>query len=98
MQNTSPVVVGVDGSPPAREALRWAAYEAQRLGRPLRIVHAAEPWTYSVPFHPIPGVMETIDESGRIILAEAAAEVTGWLPDLPVRTVLDPDPPAVALR
>jgi len=35
-----PVVVGVDGSQPARTALRWAADAARRLQAPLRVVHA----------------------------------------------------------
>ena len=34
------VVVGVDGSSGSREAVGWAAVEAQRRGRALRIVHA----------------------------------------------------------
>ncbi|KAA9152165.1 universal stress protein [Amycolatopsis acidicola] len=35
-----PIVVGVDGSGIALDAVRWAAREAQRRGLPLRIVHA----------------------------------------------------------
>jgi nucleotide-binding universal stress UspA family protein len=38
-----PVVVGVDGSPASRAALRWAAVEARRRDAPLRVVHAWEP-------------------------------------------------------
>jgi nucleotide-binding universal stress UspA family protein len=37
------VVVGVDGSPGAGEALRWALAEARLRKVPLRVVHA---WTY----------------------------------------------------
>lgn len=36
----APVVVGFDGSPPARRAVAWAARMAASLGMPLRIVHA----------------------------------------------------------
>lgn len=35
----SPVVVGVDGSPSAQDALTWAAIEASSMRRPLHIVH-----------------------------------------------------------
>ncbi|MEU6657698.1 universal stress protein [Streptomyces sp. NPDC046821] len=37
----APVVVGVDGSDGSLAALDWAADEAMRRGRPLRIVHAS---------------------------------------------------------
>ena len=36
------IVVGVDGSPESRHALRWAAEEARQRGARLRVVHA---WT-----------------------------------------------------
>ncbi len=35
----SPVVVGVDGSISATQAVRWAALEAHRRGAPLVLVH-----------------------------------------------------------
>ena len=37
------VVVGVDGSEPARRALQWAAEEAERRGADLEVVHAWQP-------------------------------------------------------
>ena len=37
------VVVGVDGSPGARAALRWALREARLRNSPVRAVHA---WTF----------------------------------------------------
>jgi len=51
MNTTRPgqtVVVGVDGSEPARRALRWAAEEAVRRGLPLRVVTAFE-WLRGQP-------------------------------------------------
>ncbi|MAU84943.1 MULTISPECIES: universal stress protein [Gordonia] len=48
---TSPVVVGLDGSPSSIAAVEWAARDAQMRGRPLALVHViapivmpAEPW------------------------------------------------------
>src|SRR5689334_5491104 len=64
----SPVVVGVDGSDPARAATRWAADDAVRRGRPLRIVHSMGPWAYATPLYPAPVVMESLQEAGRAIL------------------------------
>src|SRR5579864_5188056 len=43
-RTASAVVVGVDGSDGAKEALRWALAEARLRKAPLRIVHA---WTYA---------------------------------------------------
>ncbi|TDE58441.1 universal stress protein [Nonomuraea mesophila] len=40
------IVVGVDGSVPARAAVEWAAADAQRRDLGLRIVHVCEQWRY----------------------------------------------------
>src|SRR6266545_4946214 len=39
---TRPIVVGVDGSPPAERALVWAAEAAARHGAPLLIAHGGD--------------------------------------------------------
>ncbi|MFI7706759.1 universal stress protein [Nonomuraea sp. NPDC049480] len=44
---TRHIVVGVDGSAPATAAVEWAAADAQRRGRPVRIVHVCEQWSYA---------------------------------------------------
>jgi nucleotide-binding universal stress UspA family protein len=46
------VVVGVDGSPGAGEALRWALAEARLRKVPLRVVHA---WSYGYAGAPAGG-------------------------------------------
>ena len=94
----SPVVVGVDGSDPARAAMRWAADDAARRGRPLRIVHAVGPWGSASPFYPAPVIMEALYETGREILAHSAEDVHAWHPQLPVTTTLRAEPPPVVLR
>jgi nucleotide-binding universal stress UspA family protein len=93
-----PVVVGVDGSDPSRAAMRWAADEAVRRDRPLRIVHAVGPWACATPLYPAPVVMESLHEIGREILERSVEDVRRWHPRLPVRTALVAEPPAVALR
>jgi nucleotide-binding universal stress UspA family protein len=47
----SPVIAGVDGSPHALEAVRWAGVEARSLSRPLHVVHAS---VWSMVSHPVP--------------------------------------------
>jgi nucleotide-binding universal stress UspA family protein len=97
-EGLSPVVVGVDGSDPSRVAMRWAADEAVRRDRPLRIVHAVGPWAYATPLYPAPVVMGSVHEIGRAILERSVEDVRRWHPRLRVTTALLPEPPAVALR
>ena len=52
LKNVATVVVGVDGSAGAAEALRWAVAEARLRKTPLRIVHA---WTYGYAGMPLGG-------------------------------------------
>ena len=52
MKNVATVVVGVDGSAGAAEALRWAVAEAHLRKARLRIVHA---WTYGYTGLPLGG-------------------------------------------
>jgi nucleotide-binding universal stress UspA family protein len=73
--NRQPVIVGIDGSPAAFGAVRWAADEATWLHRPLKIVHALE---LHGPFE------EIADEHGLAI--DAAAEIRNWRPGLHVTT------------
>ncbi|MFJ5833708.1 universal stress protein [Streptomyces sp. NPDC093089] len=76
------VVVGVDGSPSAHTAALWAAIEADRRGRTLRLVHAADTdrrayWTDAE-------TMQAVREAGRDLLSGTARAVHERCPDLPV--------------
>jgi nucleotide-binding universal stress UspA family protein len=69
------IVVGVDGSPSALAALRWAAAEAVLHDSPLTIVHAVAPvlGAYSV-LPPPTGVLDWQREVGARILEDAATK------------------------
>lgn len=64
------IVVGVDGSQSARDAVRWAAAEAHSLHRPLRLVHAT---VWPLMRHPAP---PSVPVHYQTVMAEAAR---GWL-------------------
>jgi nucleotide-binding universal stress UspA family protein len=78
------IVVGVDGSPGAKAALRWALGEARLRGTPLCIVHA-----WNIAYAAAYGIALTIDpefinelraQASRVIdemLAEAGSEADG---------------------
>ncbi|NBE84019.1 universal stress protein [Micromonospora rubida] len=92
MDSSAPVVVGVDGSAIALDAVRTAAREAAGRRRPLRIVHAFIWPLMRVTVEPAPGapagaglrnqaeryVAEAVTEAGRIA---PAVEVTGAVVD-----------------
>lgn len=69
-----PVVVGVDGSDSAANAVRWAAAEAARLGAPLRVVAAWEVPATAV-WGPVttPAADPEVFRGGAAEAAEAAA-------------------------
>ncbi|MFF1511251.1 universal stress protein [Streptomyces sp. NPDC058326] len=80
------VVVGVDGSPSARTAALWAAAEADRRGRTLHLVHAADTdrrayWTDAE-------TIQAVREAGRDLLIETAAAIRERFPELDVTRVL----------
>lgn len=67
-----PVVVGVDGSAPSMGALRWAADEANRRQRPLRVIHAAASGDPDA------------DEQAQRLVDDAITRVRAWQPRLDV--------------
>jgi|SRR5579862_1636116 len=94
------IVVGIDGSPQSREALRWAAAEARLRGAALRVVHA-----WNLPYRPIapsfipeldPRDIEAAKRHADGLIEEELAEL-GDLGELEVERVALEDSPAAAL-
>ncbi|WP_214414451.1 universal stress protein [Sphaerisporangium fuscum] len=82
------IVAGVDGSESAAAALEWAADDAARRGRALRIVHVREPWAQRFPFHRVEGFDDALNEYCEGVLAKAAEQARERAPGLPVTTEL----------
>jgi nucleotide-binding universal stress UspA family protein len=76
------VLVGVDGSSGAQQALRWAAEEAARLDAPLTVCCVVAPVAGELP------VLAT--HWGTDVLAAATEQVHRTWPRLPVQAVLRP--------
>lgn len=96
-RGNAPVVVGVDGSDHARQAVRWAAQTAAGRHAPLRLAHAAAvPDLYAGVLPPTPKVLEAVWSRGRDVLAEAKriAESSGAVD---VETDIDDGTPSVVL-
>jgi nucleotide-binding universal stress UspA family protein len=72
-QSRREIVVGVDDSPAAAAALRWAAEQAKLTGRPLRVVHA---WQLS-SFEQAAGSTHYVEAA----LADTRARATHWVLD-----------------
>jgi nucleotide-binding universal stress UspA family protein len=85
-----PVVVGVDGSPSALRAVRWAAREAARRGVTLRLVHVChiEPVRHPRQISPPQEYRAAILEQGQHFLAEARETARAAVPELTVTTDL----------
>ena len=86
----APIVVGVDGSESAQEALDWAAAEASAMHRPLRIVHG-----FIWPLMRVPlGAASAGPEDGGFqavadrVLADAESRARSVAPDVKVTSEL----------
>ncbi|QLY28588.1 universal stress protein [Nocardia huaxiensis] len=93
------VVVGVDGSGTSLNAVRWAAYAAERLHTPLVIACAPPFFTHRTmdartPESNPPSRWHRIAESTA---DHAAALVRTYAPELPVATETTPEAPDLAL-
>jgi nucleotide-binding universal stress UspA family protein len=90
-----PVVVGVDGSNESLVGLAWAAHEAVREHRALRVVHA---WEVPVPgYVPVPASVDLVRETAQTVLAEAVTKAQEWAPGLSVDGLLVHGPAARVL-
>ncbi|MEU2231654.1 universal stress protein [Streptomyces vietnamensis] len=90
------VVVGVDGSPSARTAVLWAAAEADRRGRSLHLVHAAD--TDRRVLFANAETIQAVREGGRDLLIETEGTVHERFPDLAVTKELSRQEPVAGLR
>jgi nucleotide-binding universal stress UspA family protein len=77
------IVTGVDGSEVSAAALAFAAREADRLGEPLKAVHA---WYVPLPWsdRPMSWPAAGEEDEERVVLAEAVAGLRVDYPDLEV--------------
>ncbi|MEV4061084.1 universal stress protein [Nonomuraea dietziae] len=95
---TRDIVVGVDDSPAARAATHWAADEAARRNRPLRIVHVAGVHAYGRPPLAAADAYPSLAEYGQAVLDAAAADAREHRPGLDVTTTLAGGPVVEALE
>lgn len=77
------VVVALDGLNPDGAAIDWAVDDAVRRGRPLHLVATGEQNAAEAPLAPMTP-FDAVDPAEA--LEQAAARVTGLVPDLDVRT------------
>ncbi|HEU5470806.1 MAG TPA: universal stress protein [Actinophytocola sp.] len=95
-----PVVVAVDGSDSAVRAARWAAAEARRRGRVLRVVHADE-WplpTYGPVFVKPKLLQAAVQTAAATVLRDAAAAVGEAEPQVRCETQALSGPAVAVLR
>jgi nucleotide-binding universal stress UspA family protein len=86
----APIVVGIDGSAPAHDALDWAAAEATAMQRPLRLVHSFLWPLTSVPLAPasIGRAHGASQAAAERVLADAEAQARSAAPDLKITSEL----------
>ncbi|MGC4892349.1 universal stress protein [Micromonospora sp. DT31] len=90
IHSRAPVVVGVDGSAAALDAVRVAAREAADRNRPLQVVHAFIWPLTRAPLTPAPGAPAGagLRNQAERIVTEAVAEAGKTAPDVPVTGVV----------
>ncbi|MFE1875788.1 universal stress protein [Streptomyces sp. NPDC059496] len=90
------VIVGVDGSEPARQAALWAAGEAERRRCPLHIVYGAD--TDGRALYVSVETIERVRVAGRALLDETAAAVKERHPGLVATTEFGRGDPVASLH
>jgi len=95
----APVVVGIDDTGSADDALDWAAAEAAAGGCPLRVVHAFHPPLPADPYGAVPamGGIPLARAGAEQVLARAMVRARSVAPDIQVTTRLLPATAAPAL-
>ncbi len=84
MGQPEPVVVGVDGSRSAWDALDWAAAEAGTRGCSLRIAHACAPLVAPNPLAVVTDVAAGVDGGSEVLLRSAARRARVIAPEVEV--------------
>jgi nucleotide-binding universal stress UspA family protein len=91
------VVVGVDGSEPSKDALRWAIRYARMTGATVRAVTV---WHFPTSFGwgPLPAIPEMdLEADARAALKEAVEAVTDTAEPVTLQTEVVEGPPALML-
>ena len=89
------IVVGVDGSEPSRDAIRWAYRQAELTGAHLRAVMSWELPTTAY-WYPFPEGMD-LQEATEEVLEKTLRETLGASPAVPVTAVVVKGHPAPVL-
>jgi nucleotide-binding universal stress UspA family protein len=97
--NTTPILVAIDGSESALHAAHWAAAEAIRRGCGLRIVHAYDwPLPHYGPAVVDPAVLrDAVQSTANTTLATAVTAIAEAAPELPVEAETVRGPAVTAL-
>ncbi|MFE9255281.1 universal stress protein [Streptomyces sp. NPDC006879] len=92
-----PLVVGIDGSEPARRAALWAGAEAARRERSLHLLHAGETDGWAAHYLAADSI-DRIRSAGDQLLQNTAAAITERYPAVKVSTEFSSGAPAVSLH
>jgi nucleotide-binding universal stress UspA family protein len=94
--NRRRIVVGVDGSPASKQALRWAVEHAALTGATVDVVHALQvPVTDG--WAPMFDLVENLSKAGEQMLADAVAAVAEAHPAVTMQVRLIEGHPATVL-